>query len=156
MKNLNFVIFCQPELHYHTSAVLATALDTSTLPYRLYQDASSVSQMTDGLCMGGRKVSFDTSKHHSNCYYNMPLPFMMSFIIDVQVLCMQSMLPFLMPEDGTLMDSLLGIGDNLPWQSLTPGAQPHVAAGTQSVVLRGVPNSRLKGYAHFYRLYAAL
>lgn len=46
----------QASLDYHTSAVLATALDTLTAPYRLQASAVTMAHVADALTFSGRKV----------------------------------------------------------------------------------------------------
>ncbi|KAG7324692.1 hypothetical protein KOW79_012708 [Hemibagrus wyckioides] len=46
-----------PSLWYHSSAVLALALDTVTVPYRLRQNSAPMWQLADALTVSGRKVS---------------------------------------------------------------------------------------------------
>ncbi|MGH0185441.1 UNVERIFIED_CONTAM: hypothetical protein FKN15_018090 [Acipenser sinensis] len=45
-----------PSLWYHSSAVLATALDTLTLPYRTVKDSATMGQLADSFAVSGRKV----------------------------------------------------------------------------------------------------
>uniref|UniRef100_A0A8D0HKW2 Protein misato homolog 1 n=1 Tax=Sphenodon punctatus TaxID=8508 RepID=A0A8D0HKW2_SPHPU len=45
-----------PSLNYHTSALLATALDTLSTPYRLHSSKFSMGHLADSLSVLGRKV----------------------------------------------------------------------------------------------------
>lgn len=47
----------QPSLWYHSSAVLALALDALTLPYRLRNNSIPMWQLADTLAVSGRKVT---------------------------------------------------------------------------------------------------
>lgn len=47
----------QPSLWYHSSAVLALALDALTVPYRLRDNSVPMWQVSDALAVSGRKVS---------------------------------------------------------------------------------------------------
>lgn len=47
----------QPSLWYHSSAVLALALDALTLPYRLRNNSVPMWQLADTLAVSGRKVT---------------------------------------------------------------------------------------------------
>ncbi|CAN0080083.1 unnamed protein product [Lampetra planeri] len=109
------------ELHYHSSAVLAAAVGTSSLPYRTHSRLASLSEFADSLSGGGRKVAMTSLA-----------------------------LPFPLHADGTLPDALRALGAAPPWRSLTPGTAPPAASASgpapccfgQSVVLRGVPAAR--------------
>lgn len=48
---------CQPSLWYHSSSVLALALDALTLPYRLRNNSVPMWQVADTLAVSGRKVT---------------------------------------------------------------------------------------------------
>ncbi|XP_022105673.1 protein misato homolog 1-like [Acanthaster planci] len=109
-------IHYKPSLAYHTSAILASCLDTATLPYRVVDDPISLSVLTEALGNLGRKVSMLST--------SFPLPF---------------------PDHGYLASVLGGYTQRPPWTPLTPhtlkGAV--VQPFAQSVVLRGAPMDRL-------------
>lgn len=46
----------QPSLWYHSSAVLALALDALTLPYRMRDNSTPMYQVAEALAVSGRKV----------------------------------------------------------------------------------------------------
>lgn len=46
----------QPSLWYHSSAVLALALDALTLPYRMRNNSTPMYQVAETLAVSGRKV----------------------------------------------------------------------------------------------------
>lgn len=48
---------CQPSLWYHSSSVLALALDAFTSPYRLRNNSVPMWQVADTLAVSGRKVT---------------------------------------------------------------------------------------------------
>lgn len=54
----------QPSLWYHSSAVLALALDALTLPYRLRNNSVPMWQLADTLAVSGRKVTALFCLHH--------------------------------------------------------------------------------------------
>ncbi|XP_062870916.1 protein misato homolog 1 isoform X2 [Trichomycterus rosablanca] len=102
-------------LWYHSSAVLALALDTLTVPYRLRQNGAPMWQLADALTVSGRKVV--------SAYGCVPFPIM---------------------RDARLPDALLACGDALPWRPLSgcpelPGARRY----GQSVTLRGLEGRSL-------------
>ena len=51
----------QPSLWYHSSSVLALALDALTLPYRLKNNSVPMWQVADALAVSGRKVTYRSS-----------------------------------------------------------------------------------------------
>lgn len=53
--NFPFLIY-EPSLPYHTSAILASAIDNLTLPYRLVDHVSHLNSHISALTSGGRKV----------------------------------------------------------------------------------------------------
>lgn len=57
----------QPSLWYHSSAVLALALDALTLPYRMRNNSTPMWQVAETLAVSGRKVA--PCRHC--CYYDM-------------------------------------------------------------------------------------
>lgn len=47
----------QPSLWYHSSSVLALALDALTVPYRMRNNSVPMWQVADTLAVSGRKVT---------------------------------------------------------------------------------------------------
>ncbi|XP_043936097.1 protein misato homolog 1 [Protopterus annectens] len=104
-----YVIY-DASLNYQTSALLATALETMTLPYRLHTFPVSMSQLTDTMCSSGRKV-----------------------------VVAQASIPFPMKYSSTLPDVLSIHPDATLWQTLSPCAEfKDLRCFAQSVVLRGI------------------
>ncbi|XP_075961739.1 protein misato homolog 1 isoform X1 [Anarhichas minor] len=79
-----------PSLWYHSSSVLALALDALTLPYRLKNNSSPMWQVADSLAVSGRKV-----------------------------VAAYGAVPFPMMHGGTLPDALSACADKLPWKPLS-------------------------------------
>ena len=52
-----FLFTPQPDLAYHSSAIMASALDTATLVFRAQQSPCSLPALCDTLTAAGRKVS---------------------------------------------------------------------------------------------------
>ncbi|XP_053330545.1 protein misato homolog 1 [Spea bombifrons] len=104
-------------LQYHSSAVLALALDTVTAPYRLPSSHLSMAGLAENLNFCGRKVS------------------------SVSV-----SLPFPIGPDSCLPDALLPYMTSPPWTSLSAcgngGSSSGARCFSQSVVLRGVSKQR--------------
>ncbi|XP_033750191.1 protein misato homolog 1-like [Pecten maximus] len=101
-------------IDYHTSAILAATLDSVTSPYR--QPALlHMRDLTDTFHSLGRKVA-----------------------------SVSSSFPFPIDEDQFLVDSLMSLGDELPWVSLTPHVKNTVSPMMQSTVIRGIPNKITK------------
>lgn len=105
---------------YHTSAILASAIDTFSLRYRLKTGSDRMSDMTDPMSRHGRRVA-----------------------------CCSLGLPFGIQEGGNLLHTLETWEGPL-WTSITPHCDPDMEDLTkrlwmQSVVLRGIPQSRLRG-----------
>ncbi|XP_014666318.1 PREDICTED: protein misato homolog 1-like [Priapulus caudatus] len=97
------------ELPYHSSAVLAAALDTVSLLYRVDKDPVPIGQICDTLNARGRKLA-----------------------------ALGIALPFPMRDNASLLKTLTGLGRNLPWTMLTPQCtSSHGPA--QMTTLRGVP-----------------
>ena len=48
----------QPDLNYHTSALLAAAVDNMTLPFRLDSNPTLVSHFTSSMVLHARKVRY--------------------------------------------------------------------------------------------------
>uniref|UniRef100_A0A8C3AQU9 Protein misato homolog 1 n=1 Tax=Cyclopterus lumpus TaxID=8103 RepID=A0A8C3AQU9_CYCLU len=102
-------------LWYHSSAVLALALDALTLPYRLKKDSVPMWQVADSLAVSGRKVVA--------AYGAVPVPMM---------------------HGGSLPDALSTCADALPWKPLSacPEAADGRCYG-QWATLRGFEGQRL-------------
>ncbi|XP_056273862.1 protein misato homolog 1 [Pseudoliparis swirei] len=102
-------------LWYHSSAVLALALDALTLPYRLKEGGVPMWQVADSLAVSGRKV-----------------------------VAAFGALPFPMMHGGSLPDALSACADALPWQPLSacPEAADGRCYG-QWATLRGFEGQRL-------------
>ncbi|XP_062897927.1 protein misato homolog 1 [Mobula hypostoma] len=97
-------------LNYHSSALLATALETLSVPYRLQSNAMSLTQLTNALTVSSRKV-----------------------------VTASAAIPFAMKSTDTLPDVLAEQHAASPWTPLTPyGEVKDVQCFAQSVVLRGV------------------
>ncbi|KAF7238611.1 hypothetical protein EYD10_14782 [Varanus komodoensis] len=97
-------------LDYHTSAVLATALDTVTAPYRLQASAVSMAHLAEALNFSGRKVAAAVAS-----------------------------MPFPMAQGQTLPDALCSQQPAVPGSSLSScAAQGQSRCFAQSVVLRGI------------------
>ncbi|MBN3292757.1 MSTO1 protein, partial [Polypterus senegalus] len=95
---------------YHSSAVLATVLDTLTLPYRLHNGGCSMGHLIDALVFSGRKV-----------------------------LCASASVPFPMVSDKSLPDTLVDFGETLPWRPVSAcGELRENRCFAQSVCLRGI------------------
>ncbi|MGH0181461.1 UNVERIFIED_CONTAM: hypothetical protein FKN15_006887 [Acipenser sinensis] len=104
-----------PSLWYHSSAVLATALDTLTLPYRTVKDSATMGQLADSFAVSGRKVV-------TAC----------------------GAVPFPMMLGDCLPSALAGFGEALPWKPLSAcGEQSDGRCFAQSVSLRGVEGQSL-------------
>ncbi|XP_059205417.1 protein misato homolog 1 isoform X2 [Centropristis striata] len=84
-----------PSLWYHSSSVLALALDALTLPYRLRNNSVPMWQVADTLTVSGRKVVA--------AYGAVPLPMM---------------------HGSSLPDALSACADALPWKPLSACSEP--------------------------------
>ncbi|XP_066587453.1 protein misato [Prorops nasuta] len=107
-----------PELKYHSSALLATALDTLTLRYRRKEYSNIVlSDLCADLNKLGRKAAATSLT-----------------------------LPFPMIEKRDLIDILddFADSDSALWTSLTPFCDISCERSMQCISLRGVPEDRLK------------
>ncbi|GAB1607555.1 protein misato homolog 1-like [Argonauta hians] len=100
-------------LDYHTSALLAASLDTCTLPYRLRHKQNHMKDISHSFNSLGRKVA---------------------------ALC--SAVPFPLTEDGSLVECLMQMGEEVPWVSLSPQVSTKVKPWMMSTTLRGIPESR--------------
>ncbi|KAM6434987.1 protein misato homolog 1 isoform 2-T2 [Liasis olivaceus] len=100
----------EASLDYHTSAILAAALDTLTTPYRLQTSAVSMSNLAETLNFSGRKVAEAVAA-----------------------------IPFPVAEGQSLPDVLYGQQPRTAWNSLSScGGQGDAHCFAQSVVLRGI------------------
>ncbi|XP_041663972.1 protein misato homolog 1 [Cheilinus undulatus] len=79
-----------PSLWFHSSSVLALALDALTLPYRLRNNSVPMWQLADTLAVSGKKV-----------------------------VAAYGAIPFPMMHGGSLPDALSTCADSLPWQPLS-------------------------------------
>ncbi|KAK2084407.1 Protein misato 1 [Saguinus oedipus] len=105
-----------PYLHYdatlpfHCSAILATALDTFTAPYRLCSSPVSMVQLADMLSFCGKKVVIAGAT-----------------------------IPFPLAPGQSLPDCLMQLGGATPWTPLSACGDPSgTRCFAQSVVLRGI------------------
>lgn len=98
-------------MSYHSSAPLAAALETLSLPYRLRDNPITLSHMADALSISGRKV-----------------------------VSAAAAVPLAVGESETLPDALANQGGCLPWTPLSPGGEiaGNVQCFAQSVVARGI------------------
>ncbi|KAM4014459.1 protein misato homolog 1 [Anomaloglossus baeobatrachus] len=99
-------------LQYHSSAVLAMALNTLTVPYRMATSELSMLHFADMLTFGGRKM-----------------------------LSASCSVPFPLLSTMSLPDALLPHLSGAPWLSVSP-CTGDTAIFTQSVVLRGISQPR--------------
>uniref|UniRef100_A0A672JW99 Protein misato homolog 1 n=1 Tax=Sinocyclocheilus grahami TaxID=75366 RepID=A0A672JW99_SINGR len=106
---------CDPMLWYHSSSVLALALDCMTASYRLRQNSAPMWQLSDALAVSGRKVV--------SAYGSVPFPMM---------------------HGGCLPDALDAFSDGLPWRPISacPELGDGRCFG-QSVTLRGLDGQSL-------------
>ncbi|KGL85914.1 Protein misato 1, partial [Charadrius vociferus] len=97
-------------LNYHSSAILAAALDALTAPYRLSSSQGSMMHLAETLTFGGRKV-----------------------------VAAWASLPFPALRGSSLPDTLRAYPQALPWKLLSPCGERKVGCCfAQSVVLRGI------------------
>nr|XP_056709471.1 protein misato homolog 1 [Euleptes europaea] len=102
-------------LDYHTSAILATALDTWTVPYRLQASNFSMAHLAEALNFSGRKVATAVAA-----------------------------VPFPAAPSQSLPDALCAHQSAMPWTPLSSCGKPGDGrCFTQSVVLRGIAKDRL-------------
>ncbi|KAG9281492.1 hypothetical protein AMEX_G4348 [Astyanax mexicanus] len=99
-----------PSQWYHSSSILALALDTLTVSYRLRQNGAPMWQLADALTQSGRKV-----------------------------VCAYGAVPFPMMHGSSLPDALQACGEALPWKPLSVCPDPTDGrCFGQSVTLRGL------------------
>ncbi|XP_023569347.1 protein misato homolog 1 [Octodon degus] len=97
-------------LPFHCSAILATALDTVTVPYRLRSSPVSMVRLADMLSFSGKKV-----------------------------VTAEAIIPFPWVPGQSLPDTLVQLGRSTPWTPLSACGDPSgKCCFAQSVVLRGV------------------
>ncbi|XP_056366858.1 protein misato homolog 1 isoform X2 [Oenanthe melanoleuca] len=100
----------EASLNYHSSAILAAALDTLTVPYRLCSSQGSMMHFADSLTFSGRKV-----------------------------VAARAALPFPALAGSSLPDTLSGQQQEMPWKLLSSWReQKGSCCFAQSVVLRGI------------------
>lgn len=119
LKDFNLCLFLQSNLPYHTSAILAAAIDTFSLRYRLRSVTDRLSDLVDPMRRYGRSVS-----------------------------CCSVGLPFGIKEGDNLLNTLEK-WEGPFWTSITPHCTPDMEdinqrIWMQSVVLRGIPQSRVR------------
>ncbi|XP_068024963.1 protein misato homolog 1 isoform X2 [Melanerpes formicivorus] len=103
-------INCEASLNYHSSAVLAAALDTLTAPYRLCSSQGSMLHLAESLNFSGRKV-----------------------------VAAWAALPFPALPGCSLADTLSAYQQDVPWKLLSSWREQKVSCCfAQSVVLRGI------------------
>ncbi|ALC49043.1 mst [Drosophila busckii] len=100
---------------YQTSAVLAAYLDTVTLGFRLRETSESLMRFCDRVSPSGRKLTAASLA-----------------------------LPLGMQQQQDLIDYLNVADSNALLTQLTPGCEPGSSYVLQSLVARGIPDSRLK------------
>ncbi|XP_068270595.1 protein misato homolog 1 isoform X2 [Nyctibius grandis] len=97
-------------LNYHSSAILAAALDTLTAPYRLCSSQGSMMHLAETLNFCGRKV-----------------------------VAAWASVPFPAPHGYSLADTLCAYQEDVPWKLLSSCREQKVSCCfAQSVVLRGI------------------
>ncbi|XP_077697596.1 protein misato homolog 1 isoform X3 [Eretmochelys imbricata] len=102
-------------LNYHSSAILATALDTLSAPYRLHSSQFSMVQLADAFNSSGRKV-----------------------------VAAGAAVPFPMAYGQSLPDALCSYQLAVPWTPLSScGERKDSCCFAQSVVLRGIGKENL-------------
>uniref|UniRef100_A0A8D2NPP7 Misato mitochondrial distribution and morphology regulator 1 n=1 Tax=Zosterops lateralis melanops TaxID=1220523 RepID=A0A8D2NPP7_ZOSLA len=100
----------EASLNYHSSAILAAALDTLTAPYRLWSSQGSMMHFADSLTFSGRKV-----------------------------VAAWAALPFPALSSSSLPDVLSAHQQDVPWKLLSSWREQKVSCCfAQSVVLRGI------------------
>ncbi|GAA6233230.1 protein misato homolog 1 isoform X1 [Lates japonicus] len=104
-----------PSLWYHSSSVLALALDALTVPYRLRNNSVPMWQVADTLAVSGRKV-----------------------------VAAYGAIPFPMMHGSSLPDALSACTDALPWKPLSACSEPGDGrCYSQWATLKGFEGQRL-------------
>lgn len=104
-----------PSLWYHSSAVLALALDALTVPYRLRNNSVPMWQVSDALAVSGRKI-----------------------------VAAYGAVPFPMMHGDSLPDALASFSRLLPWKPLSSCAEPGDGRSYgQWTTLKGYEGQRL-------------
>uniref|UniRef100_A0A8C7ZT50 Protein misato homolog 1 n=1 Tax=Oryzias sinensis TaxID=183150 RepID=A0A8C7ZT50_9TELE len=106
-------LYFDPSLWFHSSAVLALALDALTVPYRLRNNSPTMWQVADSLVVSGRKVV--------SAYGAVPFPMM---------------------HGSSLPDALTACAEGLPWKPLSTCPERGRCYG-QWVTLRGFEGQKL-------------
>ena len=99
---------------YHTAAILASAIDTASVPYRLETNPCVLADITHSFNAQNRKMA---------------------------AIC--SSMPFPLSSESSLVDVLTAHENKFPWQSLTPHFKSDTIPIMQSVVLRGIPQNHV-------------
>ncbi|XP_042641205.1 protein misato homolog 1 isoform X2 [Tyto alba] len=103
-------INCDASSNYHSSAILAAALDTLTAPYRLCSSQASMMHLAETLNFSGRKVAA--------AWASLPFPVLRGY---------------------SLPDTLCAYQQDVPWKLLSSCREQKVSCCfAQSVVLRGI------------------
>uniref|UniRef100_A0A8C5PH56 Protein misato homolog 1 n=1 Tax=Leptobrachium leishanense TaxID=445787 RepID=A0A8C5PH56_9ANUR len=114
-------VLYDPVLPYHSSAILALALETLTAPYRLRSSPLPMQHLAEALNTCGRKVVRAVAS-----------------------------LPFPIQAGSSLPDALLSHMTSAPWSSLTPcgtsGLSNPSNCFSQCVVLRGIRKDQQRSY----------
>lgn len=104
-----------PTLWFHSGAVLALALDSLTVSYRLQHHSAPMWHLADALAVSGRKV-----------------------------VAAYGAIPFPMTQGSSLPDALAGYTDTLPWRPLSACSELGGGrCFSQSVTLRGLEGQSL-------------
>lgn len=104
-----------PTLWYHSSSILALALDSLTVPYRLRNNSIPMGQMADALAVSGRKV-----------------------------VAAYGAVPFPMTHGSSLHEALRDSAEALPWRPLSACPEPTDGrCFGQSVTLKGLAGQTL-------------
>ncbi|KAM5256462.1 protein misato homolog 1 [Ctenodactylus gundi] len=108
---VNFPYLCyDATLPFHCSAILATALDTVSVPYRLHSSPVSMVHLANRLSFSGKKV-----------------------------VTAEAIIPFPLVSGQSLPDALAQLGGATPWTPLSAcGGPSGMCCFAQSVVLRGI------------------